>query len=218
MDGPPGQTLTRSAAVIRQLELTVQALSQPEQQLIVAITRVIRARTMVPLLGRMTRSEELTVSDPTHPLYGHRFELASLSSVKVGGQRLFVSRGNVLLKIPVAATSLAPARPCLPVSKPSLASIRDLIRLGCRSGRQDGRHDRPKRIAAVLIPGDVRLAEPSTAGCRRSPGVHGCCLPGASRWTLDLLRIWRIAIWPSVSMRTCFRSGGSARQIERDNQ
>jgi hypothetical protein len=37
-------------------------------------------------------------------------------------------------------------------------------------------------------------------------------------WTVDALRIWRIAIWPSVSTRACCRSGGSACQTGRDNQ
>ena len=80
-----------------------------------------------PVRSEDARPEQVTVTDPAHPLYGRRFVLAPVSGVKTGGQVLVVFRDDVLLRVPVAATDLSPARPCLPTSKLSLAAIRDLI-------------------------------------------------------------------------------------------
>jgi hypothetical protein len=47
----------------------------------------------------------------------------------VNGYAMVVYHGDVLLRLPVKATSLCPASPCPPTSKLSLQAIRDLLRL-----------------------------------------------------------------------------------------
>jgi hypothetical protein len=57
---------------------------------------------------------EIEVNDPTHPLYRRRFPLISVSSPLHGPGFAFVSyRDNMVLRLPVAATTLAPSRPVI---------------------------------------------------------------------------------------------------------
>ena len=82
-----------------------------------------------------------------------------------GGHALVVYRSDIRLKLPIEATSLAPAPPPAS-SKLSLGAIRDLIRLASQvtqtqrsvSGKDPGT-ERPE--------GDT---EPGSAAARRSPG------------------------------------------------
>jgi hypothetical protein len=79
-------------------------------------------------------SEAIAVTDPRHPLYGRRYVL--LSAVHSSSRRVYVhvtDTGDVVLKIPIAATSLRPAPHGRPSSKLSLDAIRDLLRLACPS-------------------------------------------------------------------------------------
>src|SRR5215212_12101461 len=86
-----------------------------------------------PIRLTSARPEQITVTDPTHPLFGRCFALASVAGSAAGGHALVVYRGDVRLKLPIGATSLAPAPPpgaLSPASsKLSLGAIRDLIRL-----------------------------------------------------------------------------------------
>ena len=81
-----------------------------------------RGRT-IPLLdnpvGPMNaRPEQITVTDPAHPLYGRVFSLVSLPSAPGPGSCAQVAyRGDIVLRIPVEATSLRPAAPGMPASK-----------------------------------------------------------------------------------------------------
>src|SRR3954469_14927307 len=74
------------------------------------------------------RPQQITVTDPTHPLFGRCFALASVTGSAAGGHALVVYRGDVLLNLRIGATSLSPAPPPAS-SKLSLGAIRDLIRL-----------------------------------------------------------------------------------------
>ena len=76
-----------------------------------------------PIRSPDGRSEQITVIDPAHPLFGRCFSLVSATGAH--GQVLVVYRDGILIRIPARATSLYPAPPCLPVSKLSIASIRD---------------------------------------------------------------------------------------------
>jgi hypothetical protein len=117
------------------------------------------------------RLEQITVTDPTHPLFGRCFALASVTgSAAAGGHALVVYRGDILLKLPIGATSLSPAPlpgALLPASsKLSLGAIRDLIRLASQltqtrrsASGEDPDAERPE--------GDT---EPGSAAARRSPG------------------------------------------------
>lgn len=76
------------------------------------------------------RLEQVTVTDPAHPLYGRTFAVvAPASTIGASGQVTVAYRGDIQLKIPVMATSLEPTSPCLPSSKLSADSVRELVRV-----------------------------------------------------------------------------------------
>ena len=81
------------------------------------------------------RPERITVTDPAHPLYGRAFVLVSLASAPGPGSCAQVAyRGDIMLKIPIEATSLRPAAPSMPVSKLTLPAIQELVRLAAPPG------------------------------------------------------------------------------------
>ncbi|WP_275200875.1 hypothetical protein, partial [Bradyrhizobium sp. CSA207] len=83
-----------------------------------------------PIREPSDQLEQITVTDPTHPLYGRRFDLVSAgSSLRPGGCVLVHYRDGILLRIRASATNLYGERLPVPSSKLSLASIRDLLRL-----------------------------------------------------------------------------------------
>jgi hypothetical protein len=69
------------------------------------------------------------VTDPAHPLFRRAFILASIRGSVVNGQAVVVYRGDVVLRLPIRATSLYPESPRPPASKLSFQAIRDLVRL-----------------------------------------------------------------------------------------
>jgi len=76
------------------------------------------------------RPEQVTVTDPAHPLYGRTFAVvAPASTVGASGQVTVAYRDDILLKIPVVATSLHPTSPRVPSSKLSADSVRELVRV-----------------------------------------------------------------------------------------
>jgi hypothetical protein len=76
------------------------------------------------------RPQQVTVTDPAHPLYGRTFAVvAPASTIGASGQVTVAYRGDILLKIPVMATSLDPTSPCLTTSKLSADSVRELVRV-----------------------------------------------------------------------------------------
>ena len=77
------------------------------------------------------RPEWVIVTDPTHPLYGRRLALVSAAR----SQAVVVYRDDILLKVAVAATDLRDASAPTPVSKLSVAGIRDLLRHAGQLGR-----------------------------------------------------------------------------------
>ena len=55
---------------------------------------------------------DIAVTDPRHPLYGRRFPLLSVSQPPLGDGHVFVRYRDVMvLRLPVAATTLASSRP-----------------------------------------------------------------------------------------------------------
>jgi hypothetical protein len=77
--------------------------------------------------------EQITVTDPRHPLYGHSFTLVSVPGVRHGTGHAYVDdRGHGVLRVPVVATNLHPAARDLPTSKLTLGAIRDLVRLAAQ--------------------------------------------------------------------------------------
>ena len=124
-----------------------------------------------PIRLTSARPEQITVTDPTHPLFGRCFALASVTgSAAAGGHALVVYRGDILLKLPIGATSLAPAPPlgALPPasSKLSLGAIRDLIRLASQV-TQTWRSASGEDPGAERTEGDT---EPISETSRGSPG------------------------------------------------
>ncbi|MGY3614067.1 hypothetical protein [Bradyrhizobium sp. USDA 10063] len=81
-----------------------------------------------PIREPSDQLEQITVTDPTHPLYGRRFDLVSAGS-SLRGCVLVHYRDGILLRIRAAATNLYGERLSVPSSKLSLESIRDLLRL-----------------------------------------------------------------------------------------
>src|SRR3954465_34367 len=75
-----------------------------------------------------TQPEKVTVTDPAHPLFRREFVLATIRGSVVNGQAVVVYRGDVVLRVPIRATSLDLGTPPLPTGKLSLAAIRDLVR------------------------------------------------------------------------------------------
>jgi hypothetical protein len=72
---------------------------------------------------------EIEVTDPTHPLFGRRFALVSRTTSPVSLGYVLVSyRQEMLLRIPVAATSLIPSQARTPI-KLTATAVRDLVAL-----------------------------------------------------------------------------------------
>src|SRR3954465_12389691 len=111
------------------------------------------------------RPEQVTVTDPAPPLHGRVFSLVSLPSAPGPGSCAQVAyRGDIVLKIPVEATSLRPAAPGMPASKLTLHAIRELVRVAARGEPADpGAPDRsgPRADAAP------RPSPPPTGGGAR---------------------------------------------------
>ena len=78
----------------------------------------------------------IEVIDPRHPLFGRRFTLVSGRRPSTSGSDrvLVVLQGHILLRLPVAGTSLA-SRPTDEVaSKLTIEAVRELITLAESSG------------------------------------------------------------------------------------
>ena len=72
---------------------------------------------------------EIEITDPTHPLFGRRFELFSVSNPASGEAHAFVRyRDYMRLKIPISATNLEPPPFCL-ATKLSLESLKSMLKL-----------------------------------------------------------------------------------------
>jgi hypothetical protein len=72
--------------------------------------------------------EEVEVTDPTHPLFGRRFPILSISHPPHYPGHVFVAyREGVCLRIAVAATNLGLARSSRPCTKLTRAALLDLL-------------------------------------------------------------------------------------------
>jgi hypothetical protein len=70
------------------------------------------------------------VTDPTHALFGRRFQALSISHPPGRpGHVLVAYRHGARLRIPVLATNLAPSAPALPRTKLTRAALLDLLSL-----------------------------------------------------------------------------------------
>ncbi len=70
---------------------------------------------------------EIEVVDPTHPLFGRRFPLISVSSPLQGPGNVLVSyREYMVLRLPVASTTLASSRP-VNSTKLTYAAVKELL-------------------------------------------------------------------------------------------
>jgi hypothetical protein len=70
---------------------------------------------------------EIEVIDPGHPLFGHRFPLISISSSPHRPGYAYVGyRDAMVLRIPLASTTLAPSRPFSP-TKLTYDAVKDLF-------------------------------------------------------------------------------------------
>src|SRR4051794_25895429 len=111
---------------------------------------------------------EVEVTDPGHPLFGRRFAVVSVSGPRppgrAGGHILVAHSSRVLLKLPLAATSLVPRPPDAGLSKLSAEAVAELIALAEAAGAHGsaGRGGRARGRACVagseLDRGRVRAA------------------------------------------------------------
>src|SRR5713226_3545224 len=70
---------------------------------------------------------EIEVVDPTHPLFGRRFPLISVSSPLHGPGNVLVSyRGYMTLRLPVTSTTLASSRPVISI-KLTYSAVKELM-------------------------------------------------------------------------------------------
>jgi hypothetical protein len=74
--------------------------------------------------------EEVEVSDPTHPLYGQRFPVLAVSqSPQAAGQVWVAFREGIRLRLPAAATSLAPALATQPRTRFTQPAVEEFLAL-----------------------------------------------------------------------------------------
>jgi hypothetical protein len=70
---------------------------------------------------------EIEVVDPTHPLFGRRFPIISVSSPLQGPGNVFVSyREHMVLRLPVTSTTLSPSRPATS-TKLTYSAVKELV-------------------------------------------------------------------------------------------
>jgi hypothetical protein len=119
-----------------------------------------------PIRPVCDQPERVTVTDPAHPLFRREFALAATTGPAVSGHALVVYRGDVLLRLPIRATSLCPASPRPPSSKLSLGAIRDLVCLASREGRTG----RLPTVEAPAAEWAEDSAEPAPATSPRATG------------------------------------------------
>ncbi len=112
---------------------------------------------------------EVEVTDPGHPLFGRRFAVVSVSGPRApgsaGGHILVAHSSRVLLKLPLAATSLVPRPPDAGLSKLSAEAVAELIALAedsegvtCSSGPNASGNAPPRRCGAR----SPRTSQPSS--------------------------------------------------------
>ena len=87
--------------------------------------------------------------DPTHPLFGRRFAVLSISRQPRDSAVVYVAyRETMRLRIPVSSTSLAPCELCLPRTKWTREAVQELLSLvtegdtPCRSPKTSGKGSR----------------------------------------------------------------------------
>jgi hypothetical protein len=74
---------------------------------------------------------EIEVTDPTHPLFGRRFAVASVGRVpRTDGFVLVIYHDKMLLRIPVPATNLWPVRRKVPTKLTPEAMVELIARAG----------------------------------------------------------------------------------------
>jgi hypothetical protein len=72
---------------------------------------------------------DIEVTDPRHPLFGQRFPLLSISSPPHSPGQVFVAyRGGIVLRIPLASTTLAVVQPPA-CTKLTFDAVTDLLRV-----------------------------------------------------------------------------------------
>jgi len=81
-------------------------------------------------VGSEEGQTEIEVTDPTHPLFGRRFSLLSVSDPARSVGHVFVSyRGYMVLRIETAATNLVDDTRCTSPTKLTSQSVAELVEL-----------------------------------------------------------------------------------------
>jgi hypothetical protein len=77
---------------------------------------------------------EIEITDSRHPLFGRRLPLVSVSARRSDGHALVAYQDRMLLRVPVAATSLARQQPREALSKLTREALEELIALADECG------------------------------------------------------------------------------------
>ena len=90
--------------------------------------------------------DEVEVTDPTHPLFGRRFAVLSISRQPRDSAVVYVAyRDTMRLRIPISSTSLATSQVHIPRTKWSREAVQELLPLvtegntSCRSPKTSGK-------------------------------------------------------------------------------
>ncbi len=122
------------------------------------ICRVVSGQT-IPQLNTLFKNPdekdptEIEVVDPAHPLFGRHFPLISVSSPLHGSGHVFVSyREHMVLRLPVASTTLAASRPVIS-TKLTHSAVKELLTIAedCEALNALS----PKRNLEALAPTDA---------------------------------------------------------------
>jgi len=110
---------------------------------------------------------EIEVTDPTHPLFGRRFALISVSAPLHGAGCAFVSyREYMVLRLPVASTTLALSRPVISTKLTSDA-IKELMTIaeeGLALNALSARRDLEALVPRTPTPDYRRTLDDSPGG------------------------------------------------------
>ena len=113
-----------------------------------------------PFQNRESSSpDEIEVTDPTHPLFGRRFPVVSVStSAQARGFVLVMYRSTMLLRIPIPATSLRSVRRSI-ATKLTLEAVTDF--LAC-AGESEDACPSTRAMSGVSSPKTNAMPSPMT--------------------------------------------------------
>ena len=110
---------------------------------------------------------EIEVTDPTHPLFGRRFPVISVSAPLHGpGNVLVRYREHMVLRLPVTSTTLAPSRPATS-TKLTYSAVKELVAIAedCEAlNALSSKRDLGASVSRTPMPDHQRALDNSPGG------------------------------------------------------